>query len=279
MANQNKGLFITDFDRTLLRSDGTLAKRDLDALASLAQSGIRTAVATGRSLYSFNNSSGVDLPVDYIIFTTGAGVVVLPEGNLVYQVNLTRDMVLQALEFFDTSMLDFMLHHPVPNNHKFFYRRATRNNIDFESRLERYRPFGKPLKTVSGNRFGEASQFLAVIPENCVNGLVAEVRKALSGLSVIQTTSPLDHTSTWIEIFHPNVSKSSTAAWLADELNVDPINTVAIGNDYNDWDLLEWAATSFVVENAPKELKTRFQTVASNDDCGVAEAIEQWTAK
>jgi hydroxymethylpyrimidine pyrophosphatase-like HAD family hydrolase len=206
-------------------------------------------------------------------------VVVLPEGNLVYQVNLTRDLVLQVLDFFDNSRFDFMLHHPVPDNHKFFYRRATRNNLDFETRLERYRPFGRPIEAVSGNGFGEASQFLAVIPEHLVNGLVAEVRKALPGLSVIQTTSPLDHTSTWIEIFHPNVSKSSTAAWLANELNVDPSNTAAIGNDYNDWDLLSWAANSFVVENAPEELRTRFQTVASNDDGGVAEAIEQWTAK
>ena len=98
MANQNKGLFITDFDRTLLRSDGTLAKRDIDTLQSLARYGIRTAVATGRSLYSFNNSPGINLPVDYIIFTTGAGVIVQPDGDLMYQVNLTGDMVLQALD-------------------------------------------------------------------------------------------------------------------------------------------------------------------------------------
>ena len=73
MSDQQKGLFITDFDGTLLRSDGTLAQGDLDALVSLKGYGIRTAIATGRSLYSFNTSPGVDLPVDYVIFTTGAG--------------------------------------------------------------------------------------------------------------------------------------------------------------------------------------------------------------
>jgi hydroxymethylpyrimidine pyrophosphatase-like HAD family hydrolase len=50
VSDQNKGLFITDFDGTLLRSDGTLAQKDLDALASLTRRGIQTAVATGRSL-------------------------------------------------------------------------------------------------------------------------------------------------------------------------------------------------------------------------------------
>ena len=276
MHNQNKGLFITDFDGTLLRSDGTLAQRDLDALASLTRNGIKTAVATGRSLYSFKTSPGVHLPVDFIIFTTGAGVVTQPEGNLVYKVNLSRDMILQALDFFQESSFDFMLHDPVPDNHKFLYRRATNSNIDFETRLERYRPFGTPFTAGSGNGFGEASQFLTVIPENSVDGVVAEVREALPGLSVIQTTSPLDHKSTWIELFHPDVSKSSTAAWLAAELSVDRINTMAVGNDYNDVDLLEWAALSFVVENAPPDLRASFQTVASNNECGVAEAVAQW---
>ena len=279
MTNQNKGLFITDFDGTLLRSDGTLAQRDLDALTSLSGQGIRTAVATGRSLYSFNTSPGVDLPVDYIIFTTGAGVVSQPEGTLVYQVNLTRDMVMQALDIFSASGLDFFLHDPVPDNHKFLYYRATGNNTDFETRLERYRPFGEPFKTSAGNGFGEASQLLAIIPQNAAAEVVADVRRVLSGLSVIQTTSPLDHTSTWIEVFHPNVSKSGTVAWLAAKLDVDQIDTLAIGNDYNDQDLLEWAANGVVVENAPKDLKARFPTVASNNDGGVAEAIAQWLAK
>ena len=116
-------------------------------------------------------------------------------------------------------------------------------------------------------------------PQNAAADMVADVRRVLSGLSVIQTTSPLDHTSTWIEVFHPDVSKSGTVAWLAAKLDVDQIDTLAIGNDYNDQDLLEWAADSFVVENAPQDLKARFQTVASNNDGGVAEAIEQWLVK
>jgi HAD superfamily hydrolase (TIGR01484 family) len=279
LSDQQKGLFITDFDGTLLRSDGTLAQGDLDALVSLKGHGIRTAIATGRSLYSFNTSPGVDLPVDYIIFTTGAGVVNQPEGILMYRLNLTSDMVMQALETFKESGFDFFLHDPVPENHKFHYCRATDNNNDFETRLERYRPFGMAFDKSSGNGFGEASQLLAIIPENAAEHIVADVRNSLSGLSVIQTTSPLDHTSTWIEVFHPQVSKSGTAAWLTAELNLDPIDTAAIGNDYNDLDLLAWAADSFVVENAPKDLKTRFKTVASNNGGGVAEAIESWLAK
>ena len=271
-----KGLFITDFDGTLLGSDGTLAQRDLDALVFLTRCGVKTAVATGRSLYSFNNSPGRDLPVDYIIFTSGAGVVTQSAPRLLYQVNISPEIVVQTLEFLKDSSFDFMLHYPVPDNHKFLYRRVKRDNTDFETRIERYRKYGKPLNSMPRKGFGEAAQFLAVIPQNEALDALRVARSGLPGLSVIRSTSPLDHKSTWIEFFHPDVSKGRTAAWLASELNVDPIDTMAIGNDYNDQDLLEWAAHSFVVENSPDDLKSRFQQVASNNNGGVADAVSRW---
>ncbi len=54
------------------------------------------------------------------------------------------------------------------------------------------------------------------------------------------------------------------------------MDTMAIGNDYNDLDLLDWAAQSFVVDNAPVDLKCRFQQVGSNNNGGVAEAVNHW---
>jgi Cof subfamily protein (haloacid dehalogenase superfamily) len=275
-ANSCKGLFITDFDGTLLCSDGTLAQRDLDALESLTRCGVKTAVATGRSLYSFTNSPGVDLPVDYIIFTTGAGVVTQSGHELLHQVNISPEMVADTLEFMKDSTLDFLLHHPVPENHKYVYRRAAPDNSDFESRIKRYCEFGQPLESIPRSGFGAAAQFVAVVPHNKSHDALREIRSGLPGLSVIRATSPLDHKSTWIELFHPDVSKGQTAAWLATELDVNPMDTMAIGNDYNDLDLLEWAAHSFVVENAPDDLKCRFQQVASNNNGGVAEAVSRW---
>ena len=275
-GNTCKGLFITDFDGTLLGSDGKLAQRDLDALEALRRAGIKTAIATGRSFYSFVNSPGVDVPIDYLIFTMGAGVVTQVGHKLLYQVSLSPEAVRQTLEYLRQSTLDFMVHHAVPENHRFYYRRVNTNNPDFESRLERYRDFGQPLDSIPANDFGEAAQFLAVVPSHQTDGALSEVRNHLPDLSIIRSTSPLDHKSTWIEFFHPDVSKSKTAAWLASELGVKPGDTMAIGNDYNDLDLLEWANRSFVVENAPLEMRNRFEQVASNDNGGVAEAVDRW---
>ncbi|MFC1777341.1 HAD family hydrolase [Pseudomonadota bacterium] len=277
--DSNRSLFVADLDGTLLRSDGTFSQKDLDALEILSHRGVKTAVATGRSLYSFNQSAGLDLQVDYIIFSSGAGVVRQSDRKLVYQRNLSPEMVKQALDYMTHSTFDFMLHNPVPDNHRYVYRRVNGHNMDFETRIERYREFGKTLNSMTRKDFGEAAQFLAVVPQNETDDALKRSRDGLPGLSVIRSTSPLDHKSTWIEFFHPKVSKSKTAAWLATRLKVPVTNIMAIGNDYNDQDLLEWANRSYVVENAPADLKSRFQQVASNDNGGVAEAVEHWLSE
>jgi len=269
-------LFITDFDGTLLRSDRTLSGKDLEALRTLPDHNVIRAVATGRSLYSFMNSPGADLPVDYIIFSTGAGVATHPAGNIVRKINLAPHAVDRAIKFFMQSNFDFMVHHPVPDNHQLAYRRTKRHNPDFESRLAGYRKFSNPLVIEAPEGFGPAAQLLAVVPEDETVAALAIVRKALPDFSVIHSTSPMDGRSTWLELFHPKVSKSQAADWLASELKIFTKNIMSIGNDFNDLDLLEWSGSSFVVNNAPDVLKCRFQNVASNNTCGVAEAIDIW---
>jgi hypothetical protein len=127
--------------------------------------------------------------------------------------------------------------------------------------------------------FGPASQLVAIVPAAEGPRALAAVRAELSGFTVIQTTSPLDGRSMWIEIFPPEVSKSRTAAWLAAKLRIPHARTASVGNDFNDLDLLEWTRERFVVANAPRDLSLRFPTVASNNDGGVAEAVERWLAQ
>jgi Cof subfamily protein (haloacid dehalogenase superfamily) len=269
------GLFIMDFDGTLLRSDRTFAEVDLDALQQLGELGIVRTIATGRSLFSFNNACISNLPVDFVIFSMGAGVLQYSGGKIVRQASLETHEVEQACEALKALRLDFMIHRAIPDNHMFAYFRSNSNNDDFERRLKLYYRYAEPLGDIF-NGFSLATQLLAVIPAEGNNAVLTKIRRELPDFSVIQTTSPLDGKSTWIEIFPNTVSKSLTAAWLADQLQIDKQRIVAVGNDYNDLDMLEWTDNSYVVDNAPADLKNRFTAVASNNNGGVAEAAERW---
>jgi len=269
------GLFVCDFDGTLLRSDRSFSDTDLNALIRLGELGIIRAVATGRSIYSINTVPISNLPVDFILFSSGAGISRHPEGRIIRKVSMQPQEVSLAIKILQANNLDFMVHHPIPDNHVFSYFESTSDNPDFKKRIELYHQFAKPLETATDG-FGNATQLLAILPPADNRPVIATLENALPGFNVIQTTSPLDGQSTWIEIFPTTVSKSLTAAWLSGAYGLKADRALSVGNDYNDLDLLEWAGCSFVVDNAPHDLKSRFPVVASNNECGVAEAIERW---
>lgn len=271
------GLFVCDFDGTLLRSDRSFSNADLAALKQLGAFGIVRVIATGRSIYSLNTVSISELPVDFIIFSSGAGVTQHPNGQIIRKVSLEAHEVSRAIAILQADDLDFMVHRPIPDNHVFAYFESTPTNVDFKRRIDLYSQLAFPLDEVSDG-FGMATQLLAILPPEGSPQVLDGIRKKLPDFNVIQTTSPLDGQSIWIEIFPATVSKGLTAAWLTAEFDLDPVRTLSIGNDYNDLDLLEWTGSSFVVENAPEDLKKRFPVVASNNESGVAEAVECWLA-
>ena len=57
-------------------------------------------------------------------------------------------------------------------------------------------------------------------------------------------------------------------------LNVSKRDVMAIGNDFNDIDMLDFTANSFVVENAPEVLKEKYRVVANAANSGFTQAVK-----
>ena len=164
-----------------------------------------------------------------------------------------------------------MIHKPIPENHKFISFSSGRNNPDFIRRTNIYKNFLLPQSSPS--EFGKACQLLAILPSDPF--LFDKIQKKLSGVKVIRATSPLDKNSIWLEVFPEDVSKGATAKWLCNKENINPKYSVGIGNDYNDVDLLKFTECSFVVENAPEDLKKQYEITSSYMSNGFSNAIEQ----
>ena len=85
-------LVVTDLDGTLLDSASRLSDGNREALETLGRNGVVRAVATGRSLYSARLVMLEDFPVDYLAFSSGAGIVSWDDGRLLR--SLAMDPVL-----------------------------------------------------------------------------------------------------------------------------------------------------------------------------------------
>jgi len=61
------------------------------------------------------------------------------------------------------------------------------------------------------------------------------------------------------------------------ETNIGPTQVVALGNYFNDLDMLEYSGHPLVVSNACKELKTRFAVLGSgNNDNSLSELCRKY---
>lgn len=78
------------------------------------------------------------------------------------------------------------------------------------------------------------------------------------------------------EAFEKTVNKWTAIQWLARQRRIDESRVVAIGNDVNDIAMLEHAGLSIAVANAiPEALAAAKRTTRSNEDSGVAHALNQ----
>ena len=271
---------VTDFDGTLLDDHKKISSKNFSALADLKQRNVIVVIATGRSLESFGRAiaamapevSFQTLPVDYVVFSTGAGILRVADQKIIYAQSIHRKDIQKIAGYFDDNRTDYMIHKAIPETDHLLYKSFGRENPDFDMRLSLYSTYANALSVFS-DQFESATQVLAILAEHKGAETVARVRQHLEEFSVIPATSPLDHQSLWIEVFHKKVSKSATTAWLCRRLNVMQTCVAAIGNDYNDRDLLDWAGTGYVVDNAPDELKRKFKTAASNNDSGFHDAL------
>lgn len=251
-------MLVCDLDGTLLMHAAPFDQCDVSALQALESDGVVRVIATGRALATARKVISVEFPIDYLIFSSGAGIVDWRTQQLLVSHSMRPDDIAAAAAAFVAHELDFMIHAPVPDQHIVRLYRTGRQNADFERRLARYVAEGRVLETPSEL----ASQLLAISPRGDAE-LFERLQRALPRLSLIRATSPLDGRSMWVEAFAPTVSKSQAAAWIAQQHAIAPEHAWAIGNDYNDWDLLRWAGRAAVVTGAPESMCAELTTVSS----------------
>lgn len=269
----NRKLIVTDFDGTLAGANGVVSRKNRETLEALGKKKHIRVIATGRNLYSVHKVIEPTFPVDYVIFTTGAGMIHWPTQKIMVSHHLEKQSIKTAFDCLRQKQIDFMIHEPIPNNHVFYYFETGLENSDFVFRKQHYGNYCQPgIKEYIPE---SATQFVAVLRPDQRESVYESIRKELVALNVVRATSPFDQKSIWVEIFSKQAAKHFTAEILGNQLNISTAQTVAVGNDYNDVELLNWAGRSFAVENAISELKERHEVVAHAEQDGFSDAIER----
>ncbi len=263
----------TDLDGTLLNDHQEVSIQDFETLEKLGQDGICRVIATGRSWFSFQKVIPNDFPIDYLVFSSGAGILDYKNKKLIYSRNHGEEDTKKISSLLEKERFDFMTHFEVPENHKFVFQSTASACEDFHRRLDVYKEFAIPYDAFK--EYPKKSAQVIAIVQDQVETKFEQLQKLLPEFKLIRATSPIDGLSTWLEIFPKDVSKGHTCDWLCAHLKIDKTKSIGVGNDYNDIDLLEFTKYSYVVDNAPAILKESYEPVSSNAESGFSAAISK----
>jgi hydroxymethylpyrimidine pyrophosphatase-like HAD family hydrolase len=243
-------------------------------LKRLGEKRVVRVAATGRSLFKVNDVLPENTPIDYVVFSSGAGIYDWNKKQLLHSEHFQLPVFNELCRHLLDGDYNFLVFRSIPHNNLFSYHQGAGRCAEFEDYLGRHQ--GDYTSFDPANFPVDAGQVMAIIPNDgeLFDRLKKEIYAACGGLRVIRTTSPIDDRFIWLEVFPDTVSKGHGLEWLCNSLEINRQNTIGIGNDYNDWDMFRFVEHPYLLQNGVKVLCDQFQVVPnSNEESGVTAVL------
>jgi hypothetical protein len=281
-------LVAIDVDGTLLPAFAkAMTSRTAQALKSAQEAGITVVIATGRrTAFTAPLLEGLGLRADTPLITSNGAVTRTLGGDVIDRCQLESRVArglcglfrpFGALVFtFDRPGGKELVLEDLEQTHGriALWVEANRNAIEVVKPLEDALRDGEdPIQGMAAgslSQMREAEQALNDSPWN-------------ESCECIRTTYP-GRDMAILDLLPPGVSKCSALERLAARLGVEREETMAIGDNWNDVDMLEWAAQGVIMGNASGELRSMaksrgWKQAPPNDEDGVAVVLEAEVAR
>lgn len=264
-------LVAIDLDGTLLDSTGKLSENNKAAIEDAISRGIQVVIASGRPLESLPEEVLAVKGIEYAITSNGAAVYYLPARKRLQEFLLARESVEQIMKIVNET--DVVLEAFV-DGIAYADTRYVEDPVKYgasERAVSYVRRTRKPVEDMEGfvREYIERLDSIDIIVKDQESK--KEIESLLLNVDNIYITSSVKQ---MIEISHKDAGKHSGMKLLGELLGIDPKEMVAIGNDRNDIDMMQFAGCGIAVANASEEcLQAADMVVRTCDEDGAAEAV------
>jgi Cof subfamily protein (haloacid dehalogenase superfamily) len=250
-------LLALDIDDTLVTHLGSVNERVVDAVGRATAAGINVVLSTGRTISTtapIARALGLD---GWAVCSNGAMLAMVEPETIVETVTFDPRSVLDRI----VALLPGAVY-AVEDTHGVFH--ATRifgaGSLGLSLREV---PFEHLLK--------EPVVRLVVRSDEHVETGFGEIVEQMGLHTVIFGVGD----TAWMDIGPTGVSKATMLARLCSRLDINPARTVAVGDSWNDIDMLTWAGTGVAMGSAPRSVTSAADaTTDATPGDGVAEVID-----
>ena len=270
-------LIALDLDGTLVNSRWEISEKDLQALAAVSERGIQIVVVTGRRpRAAAPYVAKIPLPVTTI--TSNGAQVRTPTGEVAYQDFLPRGVALQVLETVAAYRPYTVVIFDLPE----------RGQVTMEDCAIPEGPLGWYLRTSLDHLLlvpdlkaavkSDPVQVMIGGPPAHIEGAETLLRQSPAGASIHLTWTKYPERNIAIfDIMNQGCSKGRALKFWANQCAIPASDIMAIGDNFNDLEMLEFAGLPVVMGNHIDGLcRPGWAVTAACDDSGVANAIERF---
>lgn len=275
-----------DLDGTLLDSRGQISERNRIAIDNARGQGVHVALVTGRRFRDSRPVAlelGLDVP---LISHNGALTKHAATLQTVCVLPLPLEAAHEALQIGRRTGADALLSDDHESLGVLVYDHIRGSNtaahkyLAWARRIHGEEGANAVRQVASLEEYLDHDPIHLAFSGGCeeMDQLEKLLKTELASTVKILSTKYLEQDFTLIDIVNPAASKGAGVAAAAAELGVAREDIMAIGDNYNDLEMLLFAGTGVVMANAPLSLReiAGLHPTASNRDDGVALAIEQF---
>ena len=280
-------LLALDLDGTLLNSQGKISPKNKQAIRDAEDAGVLVTFATGRR---FRDARPVALEVGFnapIVTHNGALVKNAETRETSHHALLETDIALRVTQLGRENDADALVSIDPIGDGSLIYERISKDNRPLREYIVWARKVHGPEGAKSVHNVGSLDDEIPgsdVVhisfsgPCGTMDGLEQILVNELGdSVNILATVYPrLDFTL--IDVLPPTASKATGVHHLVEVHGFHSENVMVIGDNRNDFEMLEYAGTPVVMGNATEELLVRedYHKTSTNDEDGVAMAIEEF---
>jgi len=269
-------LLAIDIDGTLLDPHFQISERNRSALRAAHDAGIEVLLATGRRHdYALPVAAELGFPV-WLVSSNGA-LIRSSEGKTFYADRLPATTAVKLIRHMDEFRGHAVLTFDRPGHDALVLERMEELNQSIARWLENNRPYIHYVSPIENALTEDPIQ--AMYCGRIERMAAAQIRLAeaefLDEITILKTQ--YDHRDLCIlDILIRDCSKGHALRRWAEAKGLRREEIVAIGDNYNDLEMLEFAGLPVVMGNASEDLKQNgWRVTASNSESGVALALEE----
>jgi Cof subfamily protein (haloacid dehalogenase superfamily) len=268
-------LLVLDLDGTVVGDDNCITPAVHNAVQLVRQRGIKVAIATGRmyrSALRFYRELDLTLP---LLSYQGAWIQDPHTGERHRHCPIDPQRALELLDYFEQADLSphLSIHFYLDDQ---LYVQEMRPDTDQYAKRTLIQPILVDDLRLTLAEVGIAPTKVLAVSEDprIVDQMIDTLQKRYDKSELYLTRSaPI-----YFEAANPQVNKGVAVQYLAEELlGITRAQVVAIGDNYNDLEMLEYAGVGIAMGNAPLAVQQQADWVAPTvEEDGVVTAIETW---